>query len=237
MVMIVAPLATTGPAITGDANMSEVQMILQRVETLDAEFARRMKKEPTKVTRVPAGFFKKGTIYHIAVNGRYGPVMMTLGIAEPDYSVSLSNNPDGFFELAKRAGTQLDAPQLRDAYVRVFLDTTKNLAKRTQFLDKFPDLRQTDTTTPQDLERYHALKEKYGKTIRPLHLSEDEPWTGKAYALVIWDLVEYDVTLQEDGKIEVKTNVLEKTMPICLQLTPLPETRPTSAPAPAVLRR
>jgi len=50
--------------------MSEVQMILQRVETLDPEFARRMKKEPTKVTRVPSGFFKKGTIYHIAVNGR-----------------------------------------------------------------------------------------------------------------------------------------------------------------------
>jgi hypothetical protein len=220
--------------------MAELDIILKRVEAIDPEFARLMRADPTKVTRLPVDFLRNGRIYHIASNGRYGPRLMTLGIVEPDFAVSLGGNPDGFVELARRAGLLFDTPDRRDRYARTFLDTTKNLARRTQFIDKFPALRETNQTTPQELQRFHETKTKYGPMIKPLRLSEQQPWKGKAYALVLWDLVEYDVTLTEEGKMEVKTTVLEPGMPTCIDLgqgPPPPLTRPTTspelAPAPA----
>src|SRR5438270_533735 len=84
-------------------------------------------------TPYPTDFFGRGAVYHIACNGRYGPALFTCGVIEPDFAVPLGNNPKGFFQLAARAEVVLDTPERRDRYVATFLDTTKDLLKRTQF--------------------------------------------------------------------------------------------------------
>src|SRR4051812_30738368 len=112
------------PVSTGVSDMSELETITKAVEKLDPDFARKMRSDPTRIQRYPTDFFRKGRIYHISANGRSGPRQMTLGLIENEFAVSLGSNPDGFFELAKRAGAQLDTPQRRDAYVKTFLEVT-----------------------------------------------------------------------------------------------------------------
>ena len=199
--------------------MSDTALLAKRVETLDPEFAKRMLKEPTTITPYAADFFKNGAVTHVACNGRYGPVQMNVGVAG-DFVVSLLGDPAAYFRLAAKAGLQLDTAARRDAYVRVFLEATKDLSRRTQFLDAFPDYRKTDQTTPAETERYNAIKKALGPIVKPLALSPTAPFKGKAFALVNWDLTEYQVALAADGKITVAVQALEKNMPLCLQLTP-----------------
>ena len=200
--------------------MPEKSALVKLIESVSPSFAQKMQKEPTKITPYPADFLRRGEVLHIACNGPYGPSLMTVGYLAPDFIVSLGSNPEGFYQLAARGGLVLDTPERRARYVKTFLDTTKELHKRTQFLDKFPDLRKTPQTTPEELKRYQALKEQYDSLIRPLSLAPQPPWQGRTYALVIWDLVQYDVTLAADGKVTIATAVVEKTLPLCLQLVP-----------------
>src|SRR4051812_37170118 len=130
---LVSRTLSAGVLVTGAQTMpSELEIILQHVQKLDPEFASNMRKDPTEVNRLPSDFFRNGRVYQIVSRGRYGPRLMTLGVAEPDFAVSLSANPDGFFDLAKRAGVVLDTPDRRERYARVFLETTKDLTQRTQ---------------------------------------------------------------------------------------------------------
>jgi hypothetical protein len=199
--------------------MTDCAALAERVGRLNASFAERMAAEPTEVTPYPADFLRRGAIYHIACDGDYGPSLMTVGCVDPDFVVSLGGNPDGFYRLADRAGLLLDTADRRTRYVATFLDATKDLLRMTVFLDKFPDLRRTPATTPAEVERYDALREKYGPVVRPLALTPGSPpWQGRAFALVIWDLVQYDVALAADGRVTVKTIVLEKDLPLCLEL-------------------
>jgi hypothetical protein len=196
--------------------MPDNAAINKLVESIDPSFAQAMKANPSKVTPLPSTFFAHGRLYHIAVNGPYGPQLMTLGVVDPDIAISLGSNPKGFFQLAGRAGLLMDTQHRRDSYVGTFLDTTKDLAKRTQFLNSLPPLRKNMQPTQKELVRYQELKAKYGPLIKPLSLTTTQPWKGEAYALVIWDLVKYEVTLQPDGKVAVNTTVLEKNMPTCI---------------------
>jgi hypothetical protein len=198
--------------------MADSITLAKRMAPLLPPFAEQMRSVPTKITPYQTDCLKQGVIYHSACNGKYGPSLMTVGLAEPNFTVLLAENPDGFYQLAAKVGLVLDTPERRNRYVWTFLDTTKSMSVRTQFLTKFPELRRTPETTPEDLERFQALKDKFGSVVQKLNLSAQEPWKGKAFALVLWDLVQYEVTLTPTGQITIAKTVLEKEMPLCLDL-------------------
>ena len=66
--------------------MADPMILAKRIAPLLPPFAEQMRSDPTKVTPYQTDFLKQGAVYHIACNGAYGPSLMTVGLAEPNFS-------------------------------------------------------------------------------------------------------------------------------------------------------
>jgi len=194
--------------------MIDKENLAKRVEPLSKEFAGIIRLPQAEIEQLQTPFFQNGAIYRVAYYGPRHPIGFTVGCAGPDFTVLLPVNPEGFLELATRAGVYLASDQSRLAYVLTFLRTTRHFAQRFQILNSFSEVALINNPTPEHVRRYDQLKEQYSSVIGPPVISGHAPWTISVFALVRQDLARIEVKLSADGTLERSDSVLEKDMPI-----------------------
>ena len=118
-----------------------------------------------------------------------------------------------FWEL-EQPGAQSNGSALR------FLEhfATRDFRRRFQILRRFADVELVVQATAAQRDRYEQLRQKYQAVIKPLVLEGSGPWKGTVFVLKGQDLVQPDVTLSADGKLEIAEKVLEQDLPIAYAL-------------------
>ena len=194
--------------------MIDKDSLAKRVDPSNGDAARMIRAERTEIHQYETRFFRQGSIYQVIYFLPQHPVIMVFGLAEKDFTVSLANNPGGFFQLVEKAGLDLSSPELRGAYVETFLATTRNQSTRFQVLRNFNEIEIITRASDEEVARYKQLEGKFGPAIRPPKVSDQTPWTVSLFALKAQDLVEIQAKLFPDGTLETAITVLEKKMPI-----------------------
>jgi len=194
--------------------MIDKESLARRVDPSGGDTARMIRAEKTEIHQYDTRFFQRGAIYRVIYFLPQRPVNLVFGCAEPDFTVPLAHNPEGFFQLAEKAALDLSSAELRLAYVTTFLETTGNLSQRFQVLRSYSEIKIINRASDEEVARYKQLEGKFGPLIRPPKVSDLAPWSVSLYALKAQDLVEITAKLFPNGKVETGITVLEKNMPI-----------------------
>ena len=102
---------------------------------------------------------------------------LVFGCADPDFTVPLAHNPEGFFQLAEKAGLDLSSAELRLGYVQTFLETTGDLSQRFQVLRSYSEIKIINRASDEEVARYKQLEGKFGSVIQPPKVSDQPPWS------------------------------------------------------------
>ena len=172
-------------------------------------------REQTSIEMMPAPFLRDGAILYILYRGPHHPIAWTVGLVGDDFTVFLAKDPEHFEALALRAGVDLSTPANRLAYVRTYLEATRDLQARFEILEKFDDIPLIDKPTAAERSRYDILRRAYESQIRPPAAVPDHPWTFTLYLLrPPFRLVRMTATLSENGRLRMEETTLEQDLPI-----------------------
>jgi hypothetical protein len=198
----------------GETVMTDQALLAKRLAPLGAPVADLVQRPNTEVRQLDTPFLQRGHIYRVTHRAPHRPVVFTAGWVEPDFAVMLPLNPQGFAELATRAGLRLDTADGRAQYVTTFLETTRDFRFRFDILRRFADIQLVPRATAEQQGRYDRLRREYEEVLKPPAFAGDGPWKGTVFVLKGQDLVRLDVTLCPEGKVEIAEKVLEKDLPI-----------------------
>jgi len=191
------------------------ETLASRVQRLEPNLAEIIRSADTRIEVLETPFFRKGTIYLVVYMGPHHPLAFTVGCAEPDFTVLLPANPEGFVQLAGKSDLRLDSDRLRISYVIVFLESTRDFARRFQILNRFDDIQLIARPTEQEKQRYEKLRNAYESAVRPpTIILENEEWKVMVIALKGQDLVRLEIKLFDNGKVTVGESIIERDLPI-----------------------
>lgn len=145
---------------------------------------------------------------------RTRPIVFTIGSAGSGFTVFLASNPEGYIELAQKAGLRLDSSEMRLAYLTTFLETTRSFAHRFQILKSVNEIQPRPNLSEPDTHRFRELLDKYRSVIRPPQISDRIPWECVVFALRRQNLVRIELKLTADGRIQANEMILEENVPI-----------------------
>jgi hypothetical protein len=201
------------PAPEG-CKMLDKQSLARRIEPHAKETADLIWDANTTIEQFSTPFFADGTVYRVINRAPHHPIWFTVGCAGQDYNVMLPMNPNGFMELATKAGLDLRGDGNRLAYLSVFLESTQDVRRRFQILNGVSDIQIISKATDEEKARYQALVDKYRSVIRPPKFADADPSRAVVFALIGQALVEIRLTLSNTGKVDRSDKVLEDTLPI-----------------------
>jgi hypothetical protein len=191
------------------------ETLARRVEAISDQSAAMIRDEQrTEVDQYPTPFFGSAVIYRIVHNAPRRPLWFPIGCAEPDFTTSLTMDPQAFFELARRGGLVLNTPALRINYLRTFFDTTRMTNERLEFLRSVDDIPLINMPTEEEKQRHQQIRDKFRPLVQAPSITESSPWQAKLYALKGQDLVVFDAVLNEDGRVQSQVTKLESNLPI-----------------------
>jgi hypothetical protein len=199
------------PQVQKETKKMDKETLAARVEKAIPDVAEKIRAERTTIDRIETPFFADGGIYRVMYPSKYRPITFVFGVARKDYAVPLAKNPKGFAELAQTAGLDLSTDSLRLSYVEAFLESTRDFQSRFQILRSFDDIELINKASEEEKRRYEDLKNKYRSTIKPPEVSGKEI---NLFVLKRQDLLRLVATVSDDGKIDIKEEILEKDLPI-----------------------
>jgi len=215
-------LATCSPGRPGPGSlrgaqehstMIDKEKLAQRLEPIGKDAALLVRRDDTTVEQFDTPFWANGAVYRVTHLARYNPVVFTVGCAA-DLTVMLPRNPKGFMELAAKTGLRLNSAENRIAYVRVFLESTRDFRKRFQIVGKFGEIQLIAKPSPEETNRYKELQNKFDSVIKAPAVGDGPPWEVTLFALIGQDLAQLKAKLFPDGKLDVSESTLEKDLPI-----------------------
>ncbi len=204
--------AKTQPDIKADQekpNVSdEKELLAKRFERDDPDTAALLRAPETKIERVATPFLKNGRIYRVSKFAPTRPIVLFVGLDDKDFAVKLNANEAGYFELADKAGLNIQNNESRVAYVLVFLETVVKKNKRLQILESASQIKERPNLDAKKKKEFQEFLAKYESTVKP-------PKSGDGgivdiFAVKEQDLVKLSATVSVGGKIDIKETILEK---------------------------
>lgn len=136
-----------------------------------------------------------------------------VGWAGKDFGVFLSGNPSAFEQLVSRSKVALPSDDARVAFARTLLETTANLNFRFQLLMSASQIPDRPGATKDELDRNAQIRGRYQKAINGPAIERRGAETRVSYfALVVQDLVRFDVDVGGTGKFRLEKTIVEKDL-------------------------
>ena len=187
------------------------ETLAKRVEPLDAIASQIIGAENSEIQEIDSSFLRDGKIYKVSKFAPTRRIIIYVGIVGNDYT-ALIGDAEKYFEFVKKGGFAAAGGDLRKAYVLNFLKVTKSGGKRLQILESISDIKTRPNQTEDQKQAFAEFEEKYESVIKPPKQSDET--TYKVFAVYNQDLVQFELTVAPDGKIETKETVLERNLPI-----------------------
>jgi hypothetical protein len=209
-----------GIAATGSSKareglpMIDKESLAKRLDSLDSHSATMVRAPQSKLEQIPTPFFQRGSIYLVNYRIPTRPVVFSVGYAESGFTALLAANPEGYFNLAEKAGLQLDNSERRIAYLRTFLETTRSFGERFQLLNDVKEIHPRPNLSEVDLQRFRELSDKYKSIIRPPVISDQPPWESVIFAIRRQNLVRIVLKLTNNGRVQMNETIIDKEIPI-----------------------
>lgn len=166
--------------------------------------------EAVTIEPLPAPFLVDGGIFGVTDHATMMVSTGFIGWAGADFAVTLSGNRSAFQTLVARAGVNIGNAELAAAFVQTLLDTTAKLDFRHQVLKSSQEIPVRPGCTEEEARRIAEVKQRYQAIIKPLAVVlEDGVVRARVFALVVQDLVRFDVDVQRDGRFAISETVLE----------------------------
>lgn len=217
VLLSVAGLAQTGSQPKEEMTaVADKQLLAKRVEPLGKEVADLLRDPETAVEEFKTPFFVHGAVYQVTNPAPHHPIVFTFGVALPNYSVMLPMNPDGFFELASRAGVNVSSDDDRLLYGRIFLLATRDFRKRFQIVRDVSEIELIPHATDDEKKRHQELTERFKTRLHRPSLTEPGSQTAVFYALIDQGLVEIKLKIADDGAIQRSDTLLAGDLPIAV---------------------
>jgi hypothetical protein len=202
------------PAQTGKRKKMDKETLAKRVETINPDVAAKVRAENSKIDQMETPFFAHGSIYRVTYFGPYRPITFVFGAGDDKSIVSLANNKKAFIEFAQNEGLRLDSDNLRLNYAETFLNSTRDFQSRFEIIRGFEDIKLINAPREDEKSRYAALRQEWEGKILPPKISGRSPSVVMFFALKRQDLVEIEVKVFDDGRLEDAEKILEKDIPI-----------------------
>jgi len=197
--------------------MIERESLARRVESLSKELAEMIRAKESRIEQADTPFFEKGSIYFVIYLGEYRPTGFSVGCADPDFTVLLANNRDGFIRLAKEANVRLESANDAIRYVTCLLETTRDFARRFQVIRRFDDIELIPKASSDEQAEYKQLREKYGAVIHAPKVTSAQSWKVELFALREQKLIRFEIKVEPNGEVEIAEVPLEENLPIAIQ--------------------
>ncbi len=211
----VARASAAPSALQQEASMSDRLPLAQLVEPINAEFAWMIRDPDSKIHRLNTPFLLQGLIFRVDWYGPHKPFSLTIGYARQDnFVVLLPANTTGFHELVAKAGLVLDTDEQRVAFAVTELETTRRFDETFLVAQSFGDLRLLPNPTPEEEQRFRAIRQKYEPLIHLPQTAGNGPWAMPFYVLSRNDLCLFTVMLDAAGNSTVVKTVLEADTPL-----------------------
>lgn len=187
------------------------ETLVKRVEPLDETASRIIGAESSQIQETDSSFLRDGKIYKVSKFAPTRRIIIYVGIIGTDYT-ALIGDEKKYFEFAKKAKVVLANDELRKAYVLNFLEVTKSGGKRLQILESIGDIKARPNLTENQKQAFAEFEKKYESVIKPPKQSGEA--TYKVFAVYNQNLVQLELTVMPDGRIETKETILERNLPI-----------------------
>lgn len=136
-----------------------------------------------------------------------------VGWSGKDFAIFLSGNPAAFEQLVSTCKASLPSDDSRVAFARTLLETTANLNFRFQLLTSANQIPDRPGATKEELDRNAQVRGRYQKAINGPMVEKRGAETRVTYfALVVQDLVRFDVDVGGNGKFRLEKSVVEKDL-------------------------
>lgn len=158
-------------------------------------------------------FLTDGGVVKVVNRGPRVERISFVGWAGKDFGVFLSGNPSAFEQLVSRSKVVLPSDDSRAAFARMLLETTANLNFRFQLLMSVNQIPDRPGATKEELDRNAQIRGRYQKAINGPAIERRGAETRVSYfALVVQDLVRFDVDVDGRGKFRLERTILEKDL-------------------------
>lgn len=136
-----------------------------------------------------------------------------VGWSGKDFGIFLSGNPAAFEQLVSTSKVALPSDDSRVAFARTLLETTANLNFRFQLLSSANQIPDRPGATKEELDRNAQIRGRYQKVINGPAIEHRGAETRVSYfALVVQDLVRFDVDVGGSGKFRLEKTIVEKDL-------------------------
>jgi len=200
--------------ITEDKTMNGLtrQELINRATKYGDPILATLRKPETVVEQIPTDFFSDGAIYRVSTRPPDRPRVYNLGVWGQESIILLNNEPDNYFELAANAGLRLNSGS-KVEYVTTLLDVTRDFTGGIQILHNIGDSWWLPSPSPEESRLRDELIGKYTNIVKGPSLSNDTGSTVIVYLIRDRALVKANAKVENDGRIEIKDEVLEPLMP------------------------
>jgi hypothetical protein len=162
----------------------------------------------TTVERLQTPYLRNGTIDIVTAFSNSGPRTLAVGITGQKAHL-LAGAPAAFLEFARAAQVQLDTASLRSAYIRAYLELTRQFHLTFRIIDSFDTLKPPNKPDARQTALYAQYLAQYAPIIKPPTLSSTEPWVYSCFAQRGESLVQITATLSPDARIAAVDRILE----------------------------
>jgi|GEM_PF-3166331 len=209
ILVVVATAAIT--AITKVRTMDEKKKLIEKLTKAGLEdLVSTLKRDDTELEVLDTPFLGEGKIYKITAFSPTKPIVLYVGIDREENAYRLNGDIDKFLGFVSRSSLRVDTRHLKVEYAKVYLRVIYSPAKRLVILEKVEDLKERPSLSEEGKRKFTEFQRKFREIIRA-----PECVDKKCLFFVVrgQDLLELELLIQEDGKIQVvRETLLEKNL-------------------------
>lgn len=169
-----------------------------------------LKRDDTELKVLDTPFLGEGKIYKITAFSPTRPIVLYVGIDREENAYRLNGDIDKFLGFVSRSSLRVDTSHLKVEYAKVYLRVIYSPAKRLVILEKVEDLKERPFLSEEGKRKFTEFQRRFREIIRAPECADK-----KCLFFVVrgQDLLELELLIQEDGKIQVvRETLLEKNL-------------------------